>query len=338
MLRIAALPLGSLPGKSRWAGFPNRLGQMDSTSSLLIIGGTTASGKSALALKIAQRFNGSIINADSAQLYKDLPILTARPDPTEEQRAPHHLYGLLEADQPIDAAKWLSSVGPVLQELDKSGGLAILVGGTGLYIHALLHGLAPVPSISEEVRAGVRALPLIEVRRQLELVDPDLARRLEPGDRQRLMRGLEVIRETGRSLVYWQSQPHIRLPIHRNIKGFAFVPPRQPLRGRIRARFEKMLENGTVEEVEKLLVQSPDPLSLPIAKVLGLREIIALIEGEMSEEAAIERVSIRTAQYAKRQSTWFRLKLSELELVEAFADQDCERTIDAAAAELGLKA
>ena len=204
----------------------------------LLIGGATASGKSALAVALARRLDGVVVNADSVQLYRDLPLLTARPDADELRMAPHRLYGFLPPDAPVSAAVWLDLVLPAMRAVWDEGRLPILTGGSGLYLHALLHGLAPVPPIPDNLRAAVRALPHGELLERLGAEDPRMAARLRPNDRQRLMRALEVVRATGRSLADWQDLPrHPPLPGLR-AAGLVLLPDRALLRRRIQARME----------------------------------------------------------------------------------------------------
>ena len=299
---------------------------MESNSSLLIIGGTTASGKSELALRMAERLaerDGCVIvNADSVQLYEDLPILTARPGVDDEARCPHALYGVLAAHVPATAALWLERVLPLLARLRGEGIVPILVGGTGLYIHALLHGLAPVPPIPPEIRAGVRSIEPALLHETLAREDPVMAGRLECGDSQRLMRALEVIRATGRSLASWQDETRRHDLSGFDIRGVALLPDRALLRARIRERMARMIEMGALDEVRELCARVGDPLALPIAKAHGLRELIDLDRGLIDTDAAIDRTALRVGQYAKRQSTWFRNKLPELTPIETLGDSE----------------
>ncbi|MEZ5823951.1 MAG: tRNA (adenosine(37)-N6)-dimethylallyltransferase MiaA [Geminicoccaceae bacterium] len=207
------------------------------SSSLLVIGGTTASGKSALALDAVERLakggvRAEIVNADSVQLYRHLPILTARPDAAEEARAPHHLYGILEPREATDAARWLSLATATIADIHERGGLPLLVGGTGLYIHSLLQGIAPVPDIDPAIRETVRRIDAAELHALLVQEDPAMAERLEPGDTQRLMRALEVVRSTGRSLARWQEEPQAPPMRFDQVHGAVLLPPREePGRG-----------------------------------------------------------------------------------------------------------
>ena len=295
------------------------------SSTLLIIGGTTASGKSALALTLAARLAVSgirteIVNCDSVQLYRHLPILTERPDAAEEARAPHHLYGLFEPHEPVDAARWLAMAAPVIADIRGRGAVPVLVGGTGLYIHALFNGLAPVPAIDPGIRDVVRAMPAGDLHAVLLREDPVMAARLDPGDSQRLMRAIEVIRSTGRSLGQWQSEERWSPVKLEEVRGAVLLPPRERLRERIEERMRRMLANGAASEVEALCGIVRDPLSLPIGKTHGLAEMMAYLDGRMSEDEVVERTSIRVRQYAKRQSTWFRRQSPLLPVLAGFGE------------------
>ncbi|MCB2055273.1 MAG: tRNA (adenosine(37)-N6)-dimethylallyltransferase MiaA [Geminicoccaceae bacterium] len=290
-------------------------------SSLFIIGGTTASGKSAAALALAARIEGVIVNADSVQLYRDLPTLTARPGARDEAAIPHRLYGILDAATPASAALWLERAQAVIGEVGRSGRPPILVGGTGLYLQALLRGLVAVPAIDPGVRAAVRALPGAEVHGFLRREDPVMATRLAPGDRQRCMRALEVVRATGRSLAAWQDEAAARRTGSCEVRGVALLPDRPLLRRRIEARMRGMLDAGALDEVADLRRRHADPLALPIAKAHGLRELLELQDGRCGVEEAVQRTSVRVRQYAKRQATWFRHQLPALQVVEATGEE-----------------
>ena len=208
-------------------------------TALIVIGGPTASGKSALALRLAEAVGGMIINADSMQLYRDLRILTARPTPEDEARVPHRLYGVLDAEDPASAGRWLELAGIAIGEARAEGRPAIVVGGTGLYLHALLHGIAPVPEIPAAVQSAARArfaaLGAPAFHAELAKRDPAMAARLRPSDRQRLIRAYEVVVGTGRSLAAWQAAPPVRVELPMPRIGIALTPPRAALYERIGA-------------------------------------------------------------------------------------------------------
>ncbi|MCX2561013.1 tRNA (adenosine(37)-N6)-dimethylallyltransferase MiaA [Acetobacter farinalis] len=273
----------------------------------LIIAGPTCSGKSALALTLAQRFGGTIINADSMQVYTDLRVLTARPDEADEQAAPHRLYGVLPASEKGSVAWWRTQALAAMEEAWATGRLPILCGGTGMYLRALTDGLAEIPECGEEARAEARALVAEEgapaLHARLAEVDPEMAARLQPVDSQRVSRAWEVWRGTGRSLAWWQAQPGLP-PAPCRFVAVRLLPPRPDLRARIAARFEAMLAQGAMEEVQALLAQKLDP-ALPAMRAHGVPELAAVLRGEMSVEDATRLAILATGRYTRRQATWF---------------------------------
>jgi tRNA dimethylallyltransferase len=293
-----------------------RVGRGRIAAALVVIGGSTASGKSALALALARRTGGTVINADSQQLFADLPVLTARPGPDETVAAPHRLYGVLAADEQPSVGRWLALVAPALAEACRRAAPAIVVGGTGLYLHALLHGMPEMPDVPAALRAELRAwaehAPPEALHARLRDRDPELAARLRLGDRQRALRGLEVIEATGRSLLAWQRDPRRRLPLPERVVGVALVPAAGVVGLRIEARLAAMLGAGALGEVEDLLRRHPDATALPVAKVHGLRELAAVSRGRLAREAAAAAIAVQVRRYAKRQRTWFRHQLPEL--------------------------
>lgn len=290
----------------------------------LIIGGPTASGKSALAVDLAEEFDGTVINADSMQVYRELDIITARPDPEDLKRAPHRLYGFLSAAEACSAALWREHALAEIHQAAEAGRVPILCGGTGLYLHALTHGLSEMPEISAGVRADARALHAeiggAALRQKLAQGDPELAARLHDGDSQRLIRAWEVLQETGQPLSVWQQRP-AEPP-----KGIAFftitlLPERASLYRSCDGRFEKMLDRGAIGEVEALMALDLDP-ALPAMKALGVPQIIEFIEGKIPREECV-RISQRdTRRYAKRQMTWFRNQVhANLTLHEQYSER-----------------
>ncbi|HEX8365989.1 MAG TPA: tRNA (adenosine(37)-N6)-dimethylallyltransferase MiaA [Allosphingosinicella sp.] len=271
--------------------------------SLALIAGPTASGKSALALALAERARGTVINADSAQVYRDLRILTARPGPDEEARAPHRLYGTRDGARPCSAADWAADARAEIEAAQARGGLPILAGGTGLYIRTLLDGIAPVPPIDPEIRAEVRALRVAEAVAALTREDPSA--RLRPTDAARVARALEVVRSTGRPLSEWQRERSGGIGGRVRLVPLILLPPRDWLVARCDERFEKMMSEEGVDEVRSLLARNLDP-ALPVMRAIGVGEIAAWLRGEISREEALARGRIATRQYAKRQYTWFR--------------------------------
>jgi tRNA dimethylallyltransferase len=275
----------------------------------LLIAGPTASGKSALALEVAQRHGGVIVNADSMQVYRDLRIITARPSVTDEAHVPHRLYGHVDAAENYSVGRWCQDVRLVLEEERAAGRLPILVGGTGLYFKALTQGLSAVPPTPPEIRAAVRARCDAEgataLHTELARRDPVTAARLRPGDRMRIARALEVLEATGRSLTDWHrdGMPAILDP-DKAVKVFLEVD-RAELHRRIDARFDAMLAAGALEEVRALVGRCLDPM-LPAMKAHGVPWLRRYLAGEIGLKEAAEGGKSDTRRYTKRQATWFR--------------------------------
>ncbi|HET9811078.1 MAG TPA: tRNA (adenosine(37)-N6)-dimethylallyltransferase MiaA [Sphingomicrobium sp.] len=271
---------------------------------LALIAGPTASGKSALALALAEQVGGVVINADSAQIYRDLPVLSAVPTPDERDRAEHRLYGVRDGADACSAADWAALAKIEIERVHALGRLPILVGGTGLYLRTLLDGIAPVPPIDPEVRKRVRAASVELNRAELEALDPDAATRLKPADTTRISRALEVVLSTGRPLADWHSAREGGIGDEVDLKPIILLPPRDWLYRRCDERFEAMVQIGAIEEVETLLDRRLDP-ALPVMRAIGVREIAAFLRGEISRDEMIARGSQATRNYAKRQYTWF---------------------------------
>lgn len=271
---------------------------------LALIAGPTASGKSALAMALAERAGGVIVNADSAQVYRDLGVVTARPTAEEEAKVPHRLYGARDGALPCSAADWAADARAAIQKAHEADRLPILVGGTGLYIRTLLDGIAPIPDIDPEVRAAVRALPVAEAYEALQDEDSEAAARLRPSDTTRVARALEVIRSTGRPLADWQKARVGGIGDAIDLRPLLLLPPRDWLYARCDVRFDKMFSDEGIEEVSSLLARNLDP-ALPVMRAIGVREIAAFIRGELSREDALAAGRKATRRYAKRQYTWF---------------------------------
>lgn len=288
----------------------------------VLIAGPTASGKSALALRLAERLGGTIVNADSMQVYRDLRVITARPTAEEEARLPHRLYGHVDAAENYSVGRWCRDVAAVLAECAEQGRTPILVGGTGLYFKALTVGLAAVPPVPAEIRDAVRGRLQSEGVRALynELLerDPATAHRLMPNDRARITRALEVILATGRSLSDWHRDglPPL-IDASRAAKVFVTCERAELVR-RIEARFAAMLEAGALQEVRALEARQLDP-SLPAMKAHGVPWLIRHLRGEISLEDAAAGSIMDTRRYAKRQLTWFRNQMKDWPWVEAEA-------------------
>jgi tRNA dimethylallyltransferase len=267
---------------------------------LALIAGPTASGKSGLAMALARRTGGVIVNADSAQLYRDLPIISAAPTVAEEAEVEHRLYGFRDGADPCSAADWAALAKAEIDDLHRADRLPIVVGGTGLYIRTLLDGIAPVPAIDPAIRLEARAATVAENRFQLESLDPGAAARLDDADTTRIARALEVVRSTGKTLSYWQQHLTGGIGDQITLRPLILLPPRDWLLARCDRRFADMLDHGAIEEVARLIARGLNP-ALPVMRAIGVREI-----AEGGERAAmIARGKIATRRYAKRQYTWF---------------------------------
>lgn len=286
------------------------------TPKAILIVGPTASGKSAVALALAERLGGTVINADSMQLYHELHILTARPSEAEERLAPHRLYGTVPASEAFSVGRWLEAAQAAITEARGEGRVPILVGGTGLYFKALLEGLAPVPDIPVELRVYWREqserLGAEALHRELVARDPGMAGKLRPSDPQRIVRALEVIDATGVSLSEWQGAPAAPVLDAETVMRLVIAQEREPLYAGIDARFERMIEAGALEEVEALLRLGLDD-SLPAMRAHGVREFRAHLAGACNLEEAKIKSKTETRRYAKRQMTWARRYMADWE-------------------------
>lgn len=284
-----------------------------------LIAGPTASGKSALALRLARETGAEIVNADALQLYADLRLLTARPSPEEEAQAPHHLFGTVDAAEGWSVGRWLRAALAVLDEITARGRPAVVVGGTGLYFRALTHGLAEVPDTPAEIRARTatefEAMGEAAFRERLAKADPAAEARISPADRQRLTRAWEVFAATGRALTDWQAATDPALPPGA-WRAVALDPPRPALFARCDARLELMVREGALEEVAALAARGLDP-TLPAMKAVGYRELAAVVAGETSLSAGLEKAQQETRRYAKRQSTWLRGQMGDWPRLDA---------------------
>jgi tRNA dimethylallyltransferase len=289
-----------------------------------LIAGPTASGKSALALRLTELLGGEIVNADSMQLYADLRVLTARPSPQEEGRAPHHLFGVADAADGWSTGRWLRAALPVLHDIAARGRHAIVVGGTGLYFRVLTEGLAEIPPVPAGVRreAGAEFESIGEAafRARLAVADPAAAARIAPGDRQRLVRAWEVWAATGTALSDWQaaSAPALAAGAWTAV---ALDPPRPALYARCDARLAGMVEAGALDEVAALIARDLDP-ALPAMKAVGVRELAAHIRGEATLGEALAAAQQETRRYAKRQATWMRGQMAAWPRLSALDPDD----------------
>ncbi len=276
---------------------------------LALIAGPTASGKSALAIELAEAVGGTVINADASQVYRDLRILSARPPREDEARVPHRLFGYVDGAETCSAARWAADAAAEVRRTHVAGGVPVLVGGTGLYLRTLLDGIAPVPEIDAAVRAAVRALPVAEAHAALSREDPEAAKRLNARDTTRVARALEVVRSTGRTLAAWQADRSGGIGDAVDVRGLVLLPDRATLFARCDARLAQMFEQGGVEEVAALLARSDVPDDAPVRRAIGVPEIAALLSGALSHADALAAAQLATRRYAKRQYTWFRNQL-----------------------------
>ncbi len=285
----------------------------------VLIAGPTASGKSALALELAQATGGIVINADSMQVYRDLHVITARPSTAEEARVPHRLYGHIDAAVNCSAGRWVTDAAAALSEARAQNRLPIFTGGSGLYFKALTRGLSAVPSVPAEIREGIRERlernGVEALHAELSERDPDSAARLKPRDRSRIARALEVIEATGRSLTDWHRDGLPPLLPPGQFSAVFLAPERDALYARIDARFDAMLAAGALDEVARLGARRLDPL-LPAMKAHGVPALLRHLAGEITLEEAAEISRADTRHYAKRQFTWFRHQLPEFEWVK----------------------
>ncbi|HVI51083.1 MAG TPA: tRNA (adenosine(37)-N6)-dimethylallyltransferase MiaA [Candidatus Sulfotelmatobacter sp.] len=277
----------------------------------IVVAGPTASGKSALALTLAEQLNGVVINADSMQIYDVLRVVTARPSVEDEARAPHRLYGMLQPAELCSAGRWRSMAAAEMETAWAEGRLPVVVGGTGLYLRALVQGLSPIPDIPDDVRQAARALfeqmgneafhALLASR------DPVIAARLHPSNSQRLVRAWEVAEATGRTLSDWQTEPPADT-LDAAFHTILIAPEREALYAGCDRRFEIMMEQGALDEVRRITALNLDP-ALPAMKALGVPELAAHLAGRVTLQHAVAQAQQSTRNYAKRQSTWFRHQL-----------------------------
>lgn len=272
---------------------------------LALITGPTASGKTALALRLAQSQPVTIINADSAQVYAHLPILSAQPSAEEMAATPHRLFGYLGGHEACSAARWAQDAKHEIEAAWDAQRLPLLVGGTGLYLRTLLDGIAPIPEIDPAVRSAIRALPTAQAYQSLAESDAASAAMLSPNDDSRIKRALEVIRSTGKSITEWRGLREGGIGGEVQLHPLILLPPRDWLHERCDRRFAQMLEQGAIGEVQALLALGL-PTDAPVMRAIGVPEIAAMLCGEITHDAALARGQAATRQYAKRQYTWFR--------------------------------
>ncbi|WP_198388372.1 tRNA (adenosine(37)-N6)-dimethylallyltransferase MiaA [Rhizobium etli] len=285
-----------------------------SVENAILITGPTASGKSALAVELAKRHNGAVVNADSMQVYDTLRVLTARPSEEEMQGVPHHLYGHVPAWAGYSTGAWLRDVSALLPALRAAGQLPVFVGGTGLYFKALTGGLSDMPDIPEALREELRRRLVEEgtdaLYAELSDVDPAMAAGLNRRDGQRIVRALEVTKATGRSIADFQGRSGPVVIDADEARKIVVLPDRAVLHARINGRFEKMLQQGAEDEVKALLALGL-PAEAPVMKAIGVSQIAAMLKGEMTRDEVLEKGAAATRQYAKRQMTWFRNQMDD---------------------------
>jgi tRNA dimethylallyltransferase len=296
----------------------------------ILIAGPTASGKSGLALALAERLGGTIINADSMQVYRELRVLTARPSPADEARAPHALYGFVPGSEAYSAGRYAADAARAIAAAQQGGRVPIVVGGTGLYFMALLRGLSPVPAIDPQVRAYWRAQatahPAPELHALLRARDPVAAARLMPTDPQRVVRALEVLESTGRSLADWQREPGTPVLHEAETVRLLVLPDRPAQAERIAGRFDAMMRHGALEEVRELLALELSR-ELPVMRALGVAPLGAHLAGKLGLDEAIDMAKADTRKYARRQLTWLRRnmiawKIISLQQMESYGNAD----------------
>ncbi len=281
---------------------------MPSAQKIIIIAGPTASGKSGMALTLAENLNGIIINADSMQVYKDIPILSAAPTEDEQKLIPHKLYGIYDASVHGNMVDWLNLAKKEIQLAQQQNKLPIIVGGTGLYIETLEKGSTPIPETPKDIRKKVsetyQQKGLDYLYQELKKIDPLTAERLSPNDTTRIRRALEVFLHTGKTMSYWQSIPMIKHFAPDEFVRIYINPPREILDIKARTRFDIMVKQGALDEVQALINRNLSD-SLPAMRALGVQELKSYLQNKCSLDAAVEAAKLHTRQYAKRQTTWF---------------------------------
>jgi len=279
----------------------------------ILIAGPTASGKSHLAVELAVKLNGAVINTDSMQVYEDLQIISARPTEEEMRRVPHFLYGVLKASERCSVGEWSRLAAETMEEVEEKGLRPIFVGGTGLYFRALLEGLSTIPEIPAQIRASAAKTidtgGILILYDDLRNRDPESAARISPNDPQRIQRAWEVLETTGRSLSDWQKDKQEPV-LHGPVDKIVLEPDRRKLYFRCEKRFERMLGEGGLHEISALLKLGLEP-SLPVLKALGVQEMAEYLHGDVSYDQAIKRSKMVTRRYAKRQLTWMRNQMGD---------------------------
>ena len=297
----------------------------------ILIAGPTASGKSAIAVELAERINGAVINVDSMQVYQELEILTARPSTNKIETVPHFLYGHVGIKTPYSVAQWLLNVKQVLESCKEKRLVPILVGGTGLYFKGLLDGLSEIPQVKQEIREKWRTSQKTneELFKNLQRVDPESAACLKLADRQRVLRALEVFESTGKALRFWQQERSNPLLDYSRCVRVILSPQRNWLKDRINQRFDEMIKLGAIDEA-RFIENQKLPDDNTASKAIGLRPLRAYVRGELEIDVAIEKCKIETHRYAKRQDTWFRNQMDDwirINSAEVSATEICDQIL-----------
>ncbi len=290
----------------------------DHTDTIHIIAGPTASGKSARAIELAEEKDGIIINCDSIQIYDGLQILTAQPPQEDLDRVPHTLYSHLHPNEACSAGNWREIVEPLIHDVIEKGKTPIIVGGSGLYIKALTHGLSPMPDVPQDIRDAVvkrhEEIGAQAFYDELHARDPEMAERFHVNHKARIIRAMEVLEATGKSLSEWQKLSRLSPPENWNFDIEIIIPERPVQHQRCNDRFIWMLDNGALEETEhfaKRIENGEVRANVPLSKALGYKELLSYIKGDMNKDEAIEKAQARTRQYAKQQVTWFRNQMAQ---------------------------
>ena len=294
---------------------------MKNPHTVLIIAGPTASGKSRLAIDAARALNGVVINCDAMQIYKDIPIIAATPSQQEKAMAEHRLFELYDVEKHGNVVEWLNLCVTEIRALWNEQKLPIVVGGTGMYIDALINGVTPIPEVPDEIRQHVATMSLPELYSFLEQNDPIMAQKLHPNDKTRLSRAAEIMLFTKRKLSEWYEVPLVKKLPEAEFKVVKIVPQIEIIEQRCRERLDKMVELGVLEEIAALLKREIDE-TLPAMKALGIPELSLAVKGQMPLKKALELAKLHTRQYAKRQRTWLKNKLvADIEFTEPYSGQ-----------------
>jgi tRNA dimethylallyltransferase len=290
-------------------------------NTVLVVAGPTASGKSALAIELALKYNGIIINADASQIYKDIPIVSAAPDENDKAKVEHLLYGVLEAEEKKSVSDWIKLVVEAIRCVWAKEKLPIVTGGTGFYIESLINGMSPIPETRQETKIKVARIFDAEgvegAFEYLQKIDADGAKKVKPGDKTRVRRALEIFEDTGKSIAEWFEKPMIKPLPEAEFKAILLLPNLTDIEENCSKRFEAMMKKGALNEVAKLLEKKIAD-DMPVMKAIGVPELRGCIEGKVSEREAVNEAKLRTRQYAKRQLTWFRNRFRKI---------DCEQIV-----------